>query len=207
MNAEPNLQILMHRTRRYWYQDGFSDLGMAAYMLALALFFAAEALTPLGSPLWLIWGVGGPLLLIGGGLLVNQLVRQLKEGYTYPRTGYVSYERSGRSRMVQLIGAGLLSAAIAVAIVGLNRGLQVLTPLFGLAFMAAFAYLGYRLQLIRYWLLAALSLLAGLALSPLALGNDQASALFFAVVGLGLLISGGLTWRRYSRSAQPVEGE
>jgi hypothetical protein len=195
----------MRRTQQYWYADGLPDIGMGAWLVVLALFFAAESLTPPGSFLWLIWGVAGPLLLIGGGVVVGSAVKWLKARATFPRTGFVDYERRGLSQTVRILAVAFISAAVAGGIVIVNRYGASLTVLFGLAFMVAFAFLGYRFGLRRYLLLGIGALVLGVAIVPLSMGLEQASAVFFGVVGLAMLVLGYLTWRQYDRVAPPSQ--
>ncbi len=201
MSSLQDLEGLMQRTRRYWYEDGFADLGTGGFLLLFSLFLAAQALTPQGSPLWLIWGVGTPLVLIGGGLVGGWLVKHLKSSLTYPRTGYVNYERTGASRAAQLIGTMLLAALVAAGFVMISRSWQNLTLLFGIPFAAAFGFVGYRVGLVRYLLLALWSLFLGLILVPLSLTMEQGGALYLAGIGLALIVSGWINWRRYVRRA------
>lgn len=203
MNASSDINRIMRRTQQYWYADGFPDIGMGAWLVVLALFFAAESLTPPGSFLWLIWGVGGPLLLIGGGVVVGGAVKWLKARATFPRTGYVDYERRGRSQTIRMLAVAFIAAAAAGSIVIVNRYGASLTALFGLVFMATFAFLGYRFGLRRYLLLGVGALILGLAIVPLSLGMEQASAVFFGVFGLAMMVLGFLTWRQYDRVAPP----
>jgi hypothetical protein len=197
----------MQRTRRYWYEDGFADLAMGGYLLALGLFFAAESLTPQGSPLWLLWGTGGPLLLIGGGFIASRIVQQLKAEHTYPRTGYVSFERKGISRVAQLLGTMVMAGLVAAGIVVVARGWQNLTLLFGIVFAAVFGYIGYRMGLTRYFLFAAWGLLVGLGSMLFPLTLDQGSAVFFVAFGLAMMIVGWMVWYRYNASAPHAGGE
>ncbi len=192
-----DVNAVIRRTKQYWYEDGFSDLAMGAFLLLLGLMFAAEALTPQGSPLWVVWSFGWPIILIGGGLLVNWAVKELKTRYTFPRTGYASYECRERSRTVQFLGVFLLSALISAGIVIISRGFENLTLLFGVVFAAAFGFVGYRIGLVRYMVLAIISLVTGLALLPLGLDLETGGALFFGVVGAAMLVSGAVVARKY----------
>ena len=205
MSARQDIDRVMQQTRRYWYEDGFSELGMGGLLLALGLLFGLESITPPGSPLWFVWSFAWPILLIGGSVLVARLVQQLKARYTYPRAGFVSYERQGRARLVQLIAVFLVAALIAAGIITLSRGWQSLTLWFGLAFTGAFTYVGFRVGLLRYLLLALWSLLAGLALMPYSLTTEQSGALFFGAIGLAMVLSGLSAWLRF-RAAPPEPG-
>jgi hypothetical protein len=205
MDSSSDINRIMRRTQQYWYADGLPDIGMGAWLVVLALFFAAESLTPPGSFLWLIWGVGGPLLLIGGGVVVGGAVKWIKARATFPRTGYVDYERRGLSQTMRMVAVAFIAAAVAGSMVIVNRYGASLTVLFGLAFMAAFAFVGYRFGLRRYLLLGIGALVLGLAIVPLSLGMEQASAVFFGVFGLAMMALGYLTWRQYDRVAPPSQ--
>lgn len=206
MSSLQDLNGLTQRTRRYWYEDGFADLGTGGFLLLFSLFLAAQALTPPGSPLWVVWGLGGPLLIIGGGLIGSWAVKQLKSRSTYPRTGYVSYERKGAPRALQLVGITLLAALVGAGLVIISRSWQNLPLLFGFVFAAAFGFVGYRVGLVRYLLLALWSLVMGLILVPLSLTLERAGALHLASIGLALIFSGWITWLHYIRRA-PKPGD
>ncbi len=209
MTSANQIGKVMRQTQRYWYEDGLSDMGFGAFILALGLLFVASALTPPRSPLFLLWGVGVPLFLIGGGLVVNRVVRTLKERVTYPRTGYVSYEPSrGASRVVRPLATFFIAAGVAAAIVVLQKQWLSLTVIFGLVYMAVFTFIGLRFGLRRYLALALWSLLLGLALAPLSLTSTPASAIFHIGTGAAWLLAGWLTYRQYLASApQPEEAD
>lgn len=101
----------------------------------------------------------------------------------------------------------LLAALVAAGFVVIGRGWQSFTLLFGIVFGAAFGFIGYRMGLVRYLLLALWSLIVGLALVPLSLTIDQGGALYLTVIGLALILSGCITWRRYNRYAPTVGDE
>jgi hypothetical protein len=207
MTSANEIGQVMRQTQRYWYEDGLSDMGFGVWILGVGLLLAAQALTPPGSPLWLVWGVGGPLLLIGGGVVVNKVVRTLKERITYPRTGYVSYERArGTSRIVRRLATFLVAAGVAAGIIVLQKNWLSLTVIFGFVYLAAFTFVGLRFGLRRYLVLALWSLLLGLALASLSLKIEQAGALFQLGAGAAWLLAGWLTYRQYIASApQPEE--
>jgi hypothetical protein len=207
MASANEIAQVMRKTQRYWYEDGLSDMGMGAFILAIGLLFVAQALTPPGSPLWLLWGVGGPLLLMGGGVVVNKLVRTLKERITYPRTGYVSYERArGASHTLRLMATALIAAGVSAAIIVVQKNGLSLPAIFGFVYLAAFTYVGLHFGLRRYLVLALWSLLLGLTLASLSPRIELAGALFQFGVGVAWLLAGWLTYRRYlAHAPQPEE--
>jgi hypothetical protein len=201
MHSANDLDNVMQRTRRYWYEDGISDLIMGGFLLLLGLLFAAESLTPLGSPLWAVWGMGLPTFLIGGGLVAGWMMQRLKSRVTYPRTGIVNYERKGLPRVIALVGIALVAAIVAAGIVLVSRNMANLTTLFGIAFLAAFGFVGYRAGLWRYVLTGVWCVALGLTLAAFTLSLEQSSAIFYVGAGFGLIVSGAVTWRRYNQSA------
>ncbi|MCL4487912.1 MAG: hypothetical protein M1132_08855 [Chloroflexi bacterium] len=201
MTTSRQIDEWMQRTRRYWYLDGISDAAMGLFLLLLGLLFVGESVTPPGSPLWLLWGTAGPLLLVGGAVAVGWLVRVLKERYTYPRAGYVTFEKQGSRRVARALAGFLLAAIIGAGIAVATHRLEHISFLYGLVFLGAFGYLSYRLGLRRYLLLAAWSLVLGITPLVFSLSLDQEGALFFIGVGAGMLVLGIVAWYRFDHSA------
>ncbi len=206
MSSTDRINNLTQSTQRYWYEDGFPDIGYGAYIAAIGLVFLGQALTPPGSPLWLVWSVAGPLVLIGGGLVVNRVVRTLKERVTWPRTGYVSYERArGLSKVFRLLALAVVSAGVSAAIVVVQKNWLNLPAILGLVYAAVFTFLGLRFALKRYVVLALVALSLGLALGTTTMSIEQSGAIYHVAVGTGWILAGWLTWRRYNRVAPAAE--
>jgi hypothetical protein len=201
MDTPHDVDRLMKQTQRYWYEDGIADMAMGGFMLLLGLLFAGESLTPQGSPLWGLWGVGLPMFLIGGGLVAGWIVKRLKSRVTYPRTGYVEYERKGLSRFARMLAMALAAAVLAASFVVVIRWSVSPSLFFGLAFLGTYSYVAFRVRLWRYLLFGLWSFVLSLVIAPLSLNLDQSSALYYPGLGLGLIVSGWVTWRRYDRSA------
>lgn len=202
MNTSQNINHWMQRTQRYWYEDGFPDMGFGGFLLIIGLFFLAEMLTPPGSPFWLVWGIGGPIVLIGGALLVNRMVRKLKERVTWPRTGYVGYQpRQGRSRMFRFATAAIVAAVVSAGMIVIQKHWLNWSVILGFVYLGALGFVAYRFGLWRYLVLALWALVLGLALAPTALTVEQSGAVFHIGMGTALLLAGWLTWRRYNSLA------
>jgi len=202
MHERAHLAALMQRTRRYWYDDGLWELATGIFFLALALFLALEAVTPRGSRLWLLFGLGGPVIFIGLPLAIYRLVNRVKARITYPRTGYVRY-RAQHGRRARILRAAGLGAALGVLLsTSLQMGWEIQLPLlFGAVGAMAFALVGYSLGLRRFYVLAGWSALAGVVIARLPLSNLASGALFWLALGLGVSVSGLYTLRRYLSSA------
>ena len=153
---------------------------------------------------------GQIIIILGAGLLARWAVPRLKERLTYPRTGYVEYQRPVRSRrLARVFMAGLLGFAITVLTAFLGRGLpeRLWSFFIGLTLALAFAYLGARIGLPRFYALAGFSLLLGAAGSWLNLPDPWSAAFIFGLEGLAWLVCGALVLRHYLRSTRPLEGE
>jgi hypothetical protein len=192
----------MKQTQRYWYEDGFQDMAFGGFILLIALLFIAQAVTPAGSPLWLLWGIGGPVLLIGGGIVVGKVVKRLKERVTYPRTGYVAYAKPrGKSRWLRIALVLIISAGVSAAIIIVEKNWLSITVILGFVYMATFSFLAYHLGLGRYVLLAVWCLALGLALAPMALSLQLSGAIYHVGAGAAMVLAGWLTWRQYDQNA------
>jgi hypothetical protein len=98
--------------------------------------------------------------------------------------------------------------------IGLVVGLAYLIPRLGehvAPFLAAFfislflAYLGWRLDLKRFYVAGGLVLLTGVLSAALRLPQDIGSILVLAVLGLCNLVAGALVLQRYLSTTTPVE--
>ncbi len=198
------IQEVKRQTQRYWYVDGLTELGAGALILLLGLLYLLIAvLGPSTTADWLM-GIGQPGILLVGYLIVNSVIRQLKERITYPRTGYVTYRQpKGKLRVAQLIFTVLLAAGVAymLSTLGINFGQNALL---GLMLGAAVAYLGYDYGLRRFYALAAFMLAVGLLCAYLSLNDTYTMALFFGLCGTGWLVSGAATLRGYLRQTLPA---
>jgi hypothetical protein len=206
MTISNQIDQTMKRTEQYWYEDGFQDMAFGGFLLVIALLFAVQALTAPRSPLWLVWGVGGPLVLLSGAIVVGRVVRRLKERVTYPRTGYVAYVKPrGKSRFFRMAAVFVVAASVSTAFIVVTRNWLSLPVIVGVVYMAAFSFLAYRLSLTRYLLLALVCLAIGVALAPLALSLEVAGAVYHIAAGAACLATGWVTWRRYNHDAPKSE--
>jgi hypothetical protein len=207
MNIAPDVNSLMKRTVSSWYEDGLADLALGGYFLAVGAVLLGQALTPPDSPLQLLWATVVPLVILLGGVAAGWVIQRLKSRLTYPRTGYINFERrhSGLSRRARIIAVVLLSAAISAGTVVASGRLANLSLIFGLVFCGTFGYLWQRLGLRRYLALAVWCLLVGAALAPLPLTMEQGGGAFFGLAGLSLGAAGLAAWRRFDRTAPFAE--
>lgn len=209
MGAKPgDVEQVRKRVYRYWYEDGLAEIATGCLFILIGLVIVAQGLVPAGSPLAAIAGLAFPIVVVGGILAVRRLVNIAKERITYPRTGYVQYGRPGpRRRWLAAVFGGSMGIVVAILFTSGPASL-VWLPLFqGLIIGAFWLYLGTRLDLIRFYVLAALSALIGIALALGGLADPTGSAAYFGGMGIVMVAGGGLALRSYLRQTQPAGEE
>lgn len=197
------LETAQKRTRRYWYEDGLSELAAGAVILLMALVNLALGL--LAPPPWKDWlsALGLPVIVIGGGILARRLVERLKERLTYPRTGYLRYPRPKPTRRFMSAGIAIgvaLMVTLMTAWLSAAQSERLIPALTGLLSAILILFIGMSVGLARFYLLAVWQFAFGLLGSRLNLPAPFDLALFFGALGVGLLISGGITLSRYLRA-------
>jgi hypothetical protein len=207
MQSPPPLQEWLRRPLRYWYVDGLTEMAVGAIFSLLALTELVPGLLPPGPFKSLAQAILQPLVVIGGVLGARPLVRFLKERITYPRTGQVRYRQPGPYRR-WLLGSLSFLVALGTAFLVTRIGAAVgkrwlpMASAFLIAFVTA---LGWQLHLVRMLILAIYILGAGIGVSISAPADPLDAVLFFGLVGLGWLASGGWTLWRYLRHTQPLD--
>lgn len=201
-----NLKHLEQRARRYWYMDGLAELTLGGICLVLGAYFLLQALLPEESLAAQILSAGMALLIIGLVFLGRKIVGFFKERLTYPRTGYVSYKQPPGQKRWIAAGAALIAAAVIVLFTAMAPPVIAWVPLVSGALIgAALAYFSYKVKLRRVLVLAGLSLLFGLGMGFSGLEDNLGLAIYYGLMGLALLTSGGLTLARYLSQTQPPE--
>jgi hypothetical protein len=195
------------KTRQYWYVDGTAEIFIGLLLAVTgALVLAMEQLPP-GSWQRLSLVAGMMVIVLGGAWLGSKLVRAVKARVTYPRTGYVSYRKPSRQRRLRNFLIMIPIAALWTAVVLIfGQGLIAWVPLLdGLVFGAILWVLG--IGLLRFYLLAGLSLLVGGILAYIQIGGISGQVLFDFIMGLSLAVSGTITLIHYlSQTSAPEDG-
>ena len=203
-----DIDKVIQRTHRYWYEDGLNEIATGCMFVLCGLFlFMMDSVRP-GSPLAPVLAVGLVILVSFGGLAVGRAVKAVKARVTYPRTGYVSYRRPESNRRRRIIaaslGVGLGVLGIVLSIVGAPTWLVSMAMVEGLILGAGLLYMGHRLGLARFYVLAFLSALIGVVVALGSLLDDAlGSAAYFGEMGLVLTASGLFTLRAYLSQTQP----
>jgi hypothetical protein len=202
------LDEAMKRTRGYWYDDGLADTAVGVVFLLIGLLFYAQVLLPPGFAQGSLAALGLPVVVIGGWFLGGKLVRVAKERITYPRTGYVQYQRPPRkSRPVAAASGAAVAIAFSLLIATQPATLALIPALQGVFIGAMLLYVGHRAGVVRYYALGALTAAFGVAVVLIGFGDILGNAVYFTATGLTLVVSGIATLVAYLRqTTPPTEG-
>ena len=197
-------------TIQYFYVDGSFEFGFGLLCLILAIFFYAE--TSMHGWLAALVDSSFVLVMIGGAWLIRLLIKLLKERVTWPRTGYVTYNRQNGSKRGWGITLGLVVGglvAVTATVLASTPGIHLnsMPLLSGILLGLVLGFLGWRTSTLRFYLLALLSSLLGgvLAYSPAV--DNFALAGFYLVFGLVLITAGAFVLRAYLRQNPLQHGE
>lgn len=185
------------RTYRYFYEDGLVEIAVGLLVAVVGfVLFSWQYVT--SSPIrTAILVVVLPALIIGGEVLLRRFVHKAKERVTYSRTGYVSYRQGepAGSRWFFLLAALVLFVIIILLPETFSR-LQFAVGYFSAVFLC---YLGFRLELRRFYSAGVVTFLIGVASTIMVANEIEGTGLTIAGAGFLLLLSGALTFFRYLR--------
>ena len=189
------------RVNRYWYTDGLGELIGGSMFLVLGLYFAIQDYLGPDSTLSGILQASLALILIGGAFVSRRLINSLKTRLTYPRTGYVEYrdnKKAAGSKRVLTFVLAFTIAALSMAFVAIFKSFDSMVAVTGFIVGMILVLLRAKSSgLMRFYFLAALSAILGLAISTSGLSNGYALGLYYALIGICFLVSGGLTLAHY----------
>jgi len=207
-----NLMDVERRIKRYWYSDGLAEISVGGMFLLLGLYFAVQGYFGEGSTVSVILQTGMILVMLAGFMATQWLVNTLKSRLTYPRTGYVEYrvkDNDAKQRRYVVIAVAAMIAVASMVLINYIRDLD--SMVLGTGFLIGVIFIvlrGKSSGVTRFYYLGGFSLLLGIALSFDKLPQAYNLGLFYCLLGVALLISGGLVLRRYLReNPMPTEGD
>jgi len=196
MNESKNFK---KRAIQYWFNDGLNEIGIGIVFLILAGYFYLESTIQKTGFLRLVLDISLILIILGSFYLVNQGIRYFKENLTYPRTGYVSYQRNRKlPRWLTGLIAGIIGALVAGLIIRGNL-MNWLAALTGIFLSLVFIFLAFRVGLLRFHILALLLLGTGFALSSFNIDPTLGTSAVYFVGGVFVMLSGLITLFTYLR--------
>ena len=207
MNKDEMKQV-EQRVKRYWYTDGIAELASGGMFLLLGLYFGVLGYFQEGSLISVILQVSMVLVMIGGAYGVRWLVNTMKSRLTYPRTGYVEYrvnEKDAKIRRYVVVAAAMIIAIASIVLVDYIRGLDSMVLITGVLVGIIFIALrGNSSGLKRFYVLGGLAIVLGIVLAYSKLPQVYSLALFYGLLGVAILISGGLVLQRYLAENPPI---
>ncbi len=172
------IQGAIKRVRGYWFVDGFTEMAAGAlFIIVGGLLLLSRPASPAAFSTWFMTAAGQVSIVKLGGILAGVLVLWwLKDHFTYPRTGFVRGKPVSVSQVFLVIRSILLF--VLLPILGLLAALLLLTssnnllaamPVWfpvglGILWAALLAVSGEWMGLRRFRILAALTLVAGIAI-------------------------------------------
>jgi hypothetical protein len=203
------VESIITRTRQRFYSDGLWELIAGGILLLGGL---AILLSPQGNT--------GAIFFAAGVLVLFFLYSYLKNRLVYPRTGYALYKEQGlRARITTVIKRAFLLFLLSIIFIFLSDP-NPLTGQTGLIFFlgvfigVGWLWQGKRLGLTRLVLLGLIAVILGAVFS---LGQILAPAagkstieilgIYFLLVSVAFLLSGGITFVQYLRSDWQENGE
>jgi hypothetical protein len=196
--SEPYKEI-EQKTRRYWYVDGLAEIFIGLLLAVTGLMVLAMELLPPGSWQRLTLVAGMMVIILGGAWLGGRMVKAVKARITYPRTGYVSYRKpSPQQRQRNFLIMIPIAAIWTTVVLIFGKGLIAWVPLIEGLVLAILLWVAGN-GLLRFYLLAGLSLAVGGILAYLRIGENVGQMTFNSIMGLSLAVSGTLTLIHYLR--------
>ena len=207
-----HLADIEQRVRRYWYTDGIGELAGGGMFILLGVYFALQEFLGQNSMMGGLLQASLILLMIGGMAVSRRLVNALKTRLTYPRTGYVEYrvdERYMNWRRLIVMVLAFAASALTIVFVRMLESIDLIVAVTGVVVAGILVILRARVSgLTRFYLLGAISLLLGLALSMSGLPNGYSLGLFYGLMGIFFLVSGGVTLRAFlDKNPLPFDAE
>ena len=197
-----NVSDVEQRVKRYWYVDGFGELvGGGGMCLILALYFSAQQYLGDDSLISGLLQASLVLVLLGGMFLVRRLISAAKLRVTYPRTGYVEYRTSEKNRLVTGILSGVVGMIMAMTFIFIVRQFNKIDAMVAVSGVVMGIILlvkqVWTVKVKRFYILSAMALIYGAVLSVSGFPRGYNLGLFYALMSLSFVISGGLTLKKY----------
>ncbi|HEY5731056.1 MAG TPA: hypothetical protein VIS72_13465 [Anaerolineales bacterium] len=191
------------RVKRYWYSDGIVELSLGGMFFLLGVYFGLQGYLGENSQASVIMQIGLFVIVFAGIVGVGWLVNTLKARITYPRTGYVEYRKDGQDikKLKHIImGVALAVAASSIVLFDFFRNLDSMTLATGVMVGAVFIALrGNSTGTTRFYVVGIFSILLGVVLSLDKLPQEYNLALFYGLLGVVIMVSGGIVLLGYLR--------
>ncbi len=192
---------IRQRVNRYWYSDGIGEMIGGIMFFLLAVYFSLQQYLGDESFIGGLLQAGLVLLLIGGVFVGRRVVNTVKARITYPRTGYVEYRTNNRNAVLMRVLAAFTAmtvASISIFVVRRFDSIDAMVAVTGvLVAVILMVKQAWTSGVGRFYFLSAAALVFGGILSVSGFTRGYNLGLFYGLMGLAFVISGGLTLKRY----------
>ena len=199
---------------RGYYQDGLWDLWIGLNMVILGLGFYAMQSLHQSVTAELLATAGYVVLVLVSFRGTAVILRWAKQKFTQPRSGYVQYKPRKRedSRKSAFIRVGIVVLLLMVInlvttlLLGEWAAEFFRWTVISFGFAGALVWIGAQFQLKRYYLLAALLAICGIA-TGLWISADWQMIAFYLLTGGVMMVGGAVQLLHYLSTTQPIEEE
>ncbi|NLD74851.1 MAG: hypothetical protein GX649_19300 [Chloroflexi bacterium] len=193
--SQQDVDRLLREAHRHWFEDGLPEAALGVLFLAIGGFLLLRATLTVTGLLAGLVSLTLPLVILVYAVWMRNLVFTLKKRFTLPHRPHPRQPVGEWQRRwaMTISGAALAMFVVwgtaSLAQAGGRSAGDWVPLLIALGIGVTYLYLGNRLLLARFYVLAALSGLWG-ALSSMAAEGALAAAVYFGLLGLSVLASG-----------------
>ncbi len=205
-----NTKNILNRAYAQWLKDGIYEIGIGILFAGVGTLRAIIHFAGYKSAAYYWLSAALLVFMIGCGWGFGRIGKALKERITYPRTGFMAfkpYSYNYKRILVLLIFAGVLGGVVGVLATQPNQqeigGIVPITQ--GIVGAIVFTYAAKRVEVKRFYYLAAFSVGSGLVIGKLGVGVVLGLSFFYLSIGLAMVVSGWVALMKYIRSHEPVD--
>jgi MFS family permease len=208
-----NTENTLNRAYAHWIQDGLFEIGLGILFAGVGTLRAIIHFAGEKSPAYYWLSAGLLLFMFGVAWGFKRFGNALKERITYPRTGYMAFKpytynyKSILAFLVLLIFGGILGGMLGILSTQPNQQwIGFFVPItLGIVGALAFTFAAKRVEVKRFYYLAAFSIGIGLVIGAFGVGVVLGLSFFYLSIGLALVVSGCVALAQYLRSHDPVD--
>lgn len=201
---------ILARAYAHWIEDGIVEIGLGGLFAVVGAYRALIHVVGSNSPYygWLSLGLLVVMLGYAGG--IGRAVKALKIRVAYPRTGYVNFKpqkRNYKRTIALFFFAGVLGTLIGILVTQPGeRGIGSFIPIImGACWAAFFVYVARRIDVQRFYYLAAFSVGVGILIGLLGVGIVFGISFYYLGIGLAQIVSGSVALVLYLQRHRPVD--
>ena len=204
----------LNRAYAHWLKDGLFEIGLGILITGVGAFRASIHFVDEKSATYYWLTAGLFLFMLGYAWGFSRIVKYIKTHVTYPRTGYMSfkpYTYNYKSIIALIIFAGVLSFSLggALGVLATQPDQQevggIVPIVMGVIGAMVFTYAAKRVDVKRFYYLAAFSVGSGLVIGKLGVGVVFGLSFFYLSIGLALVVTGCLALMQFLRSHEVAD--